>query len=96
MIVWRSIYEQNRRTVMGGRLLRVSGVLQREGIVVHLIAQKIEDLSHMLSELGHPMEEALDMTTAKTDETPRPRRQPPRAMHPREQAKRLFPSRDFH
>ena len=81
---------------MGGRLLHVRGYLQREGIVVHLIAQHIEDISHRLGELGHPMNETVGETTPQTDDTPRPRKHVSRAMHPRDQAKRLFPSRDFH
>ena len=96
VIVWRNVYKQFRRIVMGGRLLRVTGYLQREGIVVHLIAQQIEDMSHKLSDLGHPMEEAVGQTQSQADDAPRPQRTPPRAHHPREQAKRLFPSRDFH
>jgi error-prone DNA polymerase len=96
VIVWRNVYKQFRRIVMGGRLLRVTGYLQREGIVVHLIAQQIEDMSHKLSDLGHPMDEAVGQTQSQADDAPRPQRTPPRAHHPREQAKRLFPSRDFH
>ncbi|MEN8918869.1 MAG: error-prone DNA polymerase [Octadecabacter sp.] len=96
VIVWPKVYEQYRRTVMGGRLLRVHGFLQREGSVVHLIAQHIEDMSHCLSELGHPMDDAIGETQPQADDTPRPRKPQPRAMHPRDQAKRLFPSRDFH
>ncbi|WP_095590691.1 error-prone DNA polymerase [Actibacterium ureilyticum] len=95
VVVWPKIYERFRRIVMGGRLLRVTGHLQREGIVVHLIAQQIEDLSPRLSDLGHPMDSAIGQTTPKTDTAPRPL-PAPRAMHPRDQAKRLFPSRDFH
>ena len=84
--------------MIGGRLLRVSGYLQREGIVVHLIAQKVEDLSYRLSELGHPMDEAIGEMAPKADDAPRPTRVRSmiRARHPREQAKKLFPSRDFH
>ena len=96
VVVWPKVYEAFRRIVMGGRLLRVRGMIQREGIVVHLIAHHIEDLSDRLTDLGHPMEEVIGETLPQADDTPRPRRQPPRAMHPREQAKRLFPSRDFH
>ncbi len=96
VVVWKNVYKQFRRAVMGGRLLRVTGYLQREGIVVHLIAQKIEDMSHQLSELGHPMEAAIGITQPQADDAPRTPRYPPRARHPREQAKRLFPSRDFH
>ena len=96
VVVWNTVYKQFRHAVMGGRLLRVTGYLQREGIVVHLIAQQIEDMSHRLTDLGHPMDEVLGETLPQADDTPRPRRQSARAMHPREQAKRLFPSRDFH
>ncbi len=96
VVVWPKVYEKFRRTVMGGRLLRVTGYLQREGIVVHLIAQTVEDMSFKLSELGHPMDDAIETEAARTDDTPKKARYPARAMHPREQAKRLFPSRDFH
>ncbi|HWL55798.1 MAG TPA: error-prone DNA polymerase [Paracoccus sp. (in: a-proteobacteria)] len=96
VVVWPAIYQRFRRAVMGGRLLRVTGPLQREGIVVHLIAQKIEDMSHLLTELGHPLEGAVGITRPEADDAPRPPRHRPAAQHPREQAKRLFPSRDFH
>ncbi|APZ51507.1 error-prone DNA polymerase [Salipiger abyssi] len=96
VVVWPKVYARYRRVVMGGRLLRVSGHLQREGIVVHLIAERIEDMSARLSDLGHPLDEAVGITSPAADDAPRPPRYPPRARHPREQAKRLFPSRDFH
>ena len=96
VIVWPKIYERFRRIVMGGRLLRVQGFLQREGIVVHLIAQDVQDMSHKLFELGHPMPEALTTEGPRADDTPKTSRYPSSAMHPRDQAKRLFPSRDFH
>jgi len=95
-VVWPKVYERFRRIVMGARLLHVRGYLQREGIVVHLIAQDICDMSHKLYELGHPMPEALTTEGPRADDTPKTSRHPARAMHPRDQAKRLFPSRDFH
>ena len=94
IVVWAEIYKKFRRIVMSGRLLHVNGYLQREGIVVHLIAQSIEDMSHRLTDLGHPMEEVIGITRPGTDDVPRG--QHTSARHPREQAKRLFPSRDFH
>ncbi|MFV0475587.1 MAG: OB-fold nucleic acid binding domain-containing protein, partial [Pikeienuella sp.] len=97
VVVWPRVHERHRRAVMGGRLLRVSGRIEREGIVVHLIAERIEDLSHRLADLGHPLDEAVGVTRPAADDAPRrPMNHPPRARHPREQAKRLFPSRDFH
>ncbi|OCX62065.1 error-prone DNA polymerase [Thioclava sp. SK-1] len=93
VVVWPKIYATFRHAVMGGRLLRVSGILQREGIVTHVIASGIEDISARLSNLGHPMGAIVGQTHPPADDAPRPRRT---AHHPREQAKRLFPSRDFH
>jgi len=96
VVVWPKIYERFRRIVMGGRLLRVTGYLQREGQVVHLIAQHVEDMSHKLSDLGHPQPEALNVEGLRADDTPKASRHPTRVSHPRDQAKQLFPSRDFH
>ncbi len=96
VVIWPKVYEQFRRTVMGGRLLKVTGYLQREGIVVHLIAQDIQDMSPKLSDLGHPLDEAIGITQPQADDAPRRKASSSSARHPREQAKRLFPSRDFH
>ena len=98
IVVWAKVYKQFRAVVMGGRLLQVSGYLQREGIVVHLIAQDIQDISYKLSELGHPIDNEIGQTLPQADDTPRTK-QPASAslaFHPRDQAKKLFPSRDFH
>ncbi|MBK4214405.1 error-prone DNA polymerase [Paracoccus caeni] len=93
VVVWKKVFDRYRRVVMGGRLLRVTGRVEKAGIVVHLIAEQIEDMSFCLMNLGHPWGDAVGMTTPKTDTAPRPSRP---ARHPREQAKKLFPSRDFH
>ncbi|MEO1613675.1 MAG: OB-fold nucleic acid binding domain-containing protein, partial [Pseudomonadota bacterium] len=90
IVVWAKIYEKFRRQIIAGRLLRVTGRLQRDGRVVHIVAHLVEDLSHMLDELaiGAPR---ID-PTGPTDEAKRPvlSRARPRAMHPREQAGRLL------
>ncbi|GLO71880.1 hypothetical protein MACH17_33970 [Phaeobacter inhibens] len=74
----------------------MTGYLQREGTIVHVIAQHIENESARLSELGHPLDGAIQSEGPRADDTPKRTRYPARAMHPRDQAKRLFPSRDFH
>ena len=51
IVVWRALYEWFRRAVIAGRLLRVTGRLQRQSDVVHVIAEEIEDISPMLDEL---------------------------------------------
>ena len=99
VVVWPKMYEKFRPAVLGGRLLKVTGRLEREGMVVHLIADHIEDRSRDLSLLGHPSDNVLGQMGPKTDDVPvhlKSDAQRTRAMHPREQAKRLFPSRDFH
>ena len=51
VIVWRKLYETYRRAVISGRMLRVTGRIQREGAVCHVIAEHVEDISFMLDEL---------------------------------------------
>ena len=54
VIVWRKMYERFRRAVISGRLLRVTGRLQRAHSVTHVIAEEIEDISAMLDRLLVP------------------------------------------
>ncbi|WP_228866185.1 OB-fold nucleic acid binding domain-containing protein [Roseibium aggregatum] len=70
VVVWPKMYEKFRPAVLGGRLLKVTGRLEREGMVVHLIADHIEDRSRGLSLLGHPNDDVLGQTTTKTDDVP--------------------------
>jgi error-prone DNA polymerase len=100
VVVWKKIYEAFRKAVIAGRLLRVTGRIERDGPVTHLIAEQVEDVSPLLATLGRPL--LIDTTEGRADETGRPVGGGPRsssrpsARHPREQAKKLFPSRDFH
>lgn len=48
VIVWKQVWQRFRRAVIAGRLLRVTGRLQRESDVTHVIAEKIEDITPML------------------------------------------------
>lgn len=54
VIVWEKIFQKFRKAVMGGRMLRVFGRLQRDGAVTHVIADKVEDISYMLDFLSAP------------------------------------------
>src|SRR3546814_7532284 len=44
LIVWPRMFEENRRVVMGARLLGIYGQVQREGEVVHVIVKKLMNL----------------------------------------------------
>ena len=52
IIVWPPVFERYRRTVLGSRLLSVEGTLQREGLVIHVIAKSVSDLSPLLDRLA--------------------------------------------
>lgn len=54
VVVWAAIYERFRRAVISGRLLRVTGRLQRDAGVVHVVAEGIEDMSPLLDRLLSP------------------------------------------
>jgi error-prone DNA polymerase len=51
VIVWPKLAQQQRRVLLGARLLAVAGKVQREGDVLHLIAKRLEDYSHLLGRL---------------------------------------------
>ena len=96
VVVWKKVYEAFRKAVIAGRLVRVTGRIERDGPTTHLIAEHVEDVSHLLATLGRPV--IIDANDGRADETRRPVGSSARsaAHHPREQAKKLFPSRDFH
>ena len=51
VVVWRDLLERQRKELLGARLLGVEGVVQREGLVVHLLARRLEDHSRLLGRL---------------------------------------------
>ncbi len=82
LIVWPHKMERYRRTVIGSYLLGVEGKLQREGIVTHVVAEKLYDFSYRLGYLN-----SGDMGTRDNPSSPK--------IKP--QTKKLVPgSRDFH
>ena len=52
LVIWPSLYEQQRRVVLGASLLVVDGKVQREGEVVHIVAERLHDGSDLLASLG--------------------------------------------
>ena len=51
VVVWTSILERFRGPILGGRLLLVKGVLEREGSVIHVVAGHVSDHSGRIGEL---------------------------------------------
>jgi error-prone DNA polymerase len=52
VIVHAALVESQRKELLGASLLAVAGVVQREGEVVHLVAQRLEDHSRLLGRLA--------------------------------------------
>jgi error-prone DNA polymerase len=51
-ILWQRVFEAHRRTVLAAAMVGVHGVLQREGQVIHIVAERIEDLTPLLHRVG--------------------------------------------
>ena len=51
VVVWSKVFEANRRIVMTSQFLLVRGRIQREGIVIHVVAEEFVDLTGALRHL---------------------------------------------
>jgi error-prone DNA polymerase len=67
IIVWPKVFETYRRIVLGARLMAVKGEVQKAGLVVHVIAKEVFDMTPMLVDLasGHDIGDAV---IARADE----------------------------
>jgi error-prone DNA polymerase len=52
IILWPDRFEAQRTVVMSSAMISVTGVVQREGEVIHVIADRIHDRTAMLREVG--------------------------------------------
>jgi error-prone DNA polymerase len=86
-VIWPSLFEKQRRIVMAASMMGIHGKIQREGDVVHLVAQRLFDFSGDLASLGErdgefPLphgrgDEAVRGSTADPRDTPKPIALPP-------------------
>ena len=51
LVVWKRLAERRRAALLGARLLGVSGAIQRESGVTHLVAKELTDYSELLGGL---------------------------------------------
>jgi error-prone DNA polymerase len=54
VIVWRDLFERQRSELLSASLLGVEGRIERNGLVVHLIARRLADHSPLLARLAGP------------------------------------------
>ncbi len=75
IIVWPKVFEALRPVVIGGRFIAVTGRLQRQGAVIHVVAEKAEDLTRLLGQIagmGSEVSGAVLNAPARGDEGRRP------------------------
>jgi error-prone DNA polymerase len=82
IVVWPDRFERYRRITIGARLMRIEGRVQRSGIVVHVVAERLHDISSSLLQLT--AQHGMD-STAHLPKVLRPKRQTGRKT-PREMA----------
>jgi error-prone DNA polymerase len=70
IIVWPKVFERYRPIVLGSRLLKVTGRLQSEQGVIHIVAERLEDWSSLLARLSD--EPIGTGGIARADEVERP------------------------
>jgi error-prone DNA polymerase len=71
IIIWPKTFERFRRVVLSARFLGVAGKLQRQGEVIHIVADALTDLTPTLAELSARHGE-MDAALARADEVRRP------------------------
>jgi error-prone DNA polymerase len=80
VVVWPKLFETNRRVIMSSRFLLVRGPIQREGLVIHVVAERFVDLTDELRQLSEG--DALPSPAVAAEAEPA--------------LPRLLKSRDFH
>src|SRR3984893_2360075 len=69
-IIWPKVFERFRPVVLGARLTAVTGRVQSESGVIHVVAERLHDLTTMLAALS---KDAGDLEAlARADEVRRP------------------------
>jgi error-prone DNA polymerase len=107
LVIWPKVFEANRRVILSATMIAVRGRIQREGEVVHLVVEKLTDLSAMLASVG-ARDGAFPLRHGRGDEAhhghgPDPREQAPQRWRVRDiyipdiPAASIKPkTRDFH
>lgn len=52
VVIFKTVLERFRAETLKGQLLRVKGILEKKGPVIHVVAGHLEDLSHLLNDFS--------------------------------------------
>jgi error-prone DNA polymerase len=70
VIVWPKVFERFRPVILGARYVAITGRVQEESGVIHVVADRLEDLTHFLAGLAEHGAEIDSL--ARCDEVRRP------------------------
>ncbi len=90
LVIWPRLFEKQRRLILTAAMLGVEGRIQREGDVVHLVAQRLTDLTPDLNSVGErdgdfPLRHGrVDEFSHGNPSAPDPRGLPPRGFRQRD------------
>jgi len=94
-IVWPKVFEAQRAIVIGARFVAITGRLQNEAGVIHVVAEQVEDISSLLGLLSTQGGEVSSL--ARADEVKRPNERDPREKQAARRAQSVMPAgRNFH
>jgi error-prone DNA polymerase len=68
LILWPSVFEAQRRLVLSASMIACRGKLQREGEVIHVVAEHLTDLSDLLRGVGERDDEPFPLPHGRGDE----------------------------
>ena len=52
LILWPSVFDRQRRLVLSASMIACHGRVQKEGGVIHVITERLEDLTPLLRQVG--------------------------------------------
>jgi error-prone DNA polymerase len=71
LVVWPTVFEKYRRTILSASMLGCRGKVQREGEVIHLVAEHLIDLSGELRRIGE-LEDGMQVPFSRGDHVSHP------------------------
>ncbi|MEE2785443.1 MAG: error-prone DNA polymerase [Pseudomonadota bacterium] len=54
IIIWSTVLNRHRASLLQGQLLKIKGIVEREGRVIHIVAGTVEDATHHLRNFSRP------------------------------------------
>ena len=68
LILWPAVFEAQRRLVLTASMIACRGKLQREGEVIHVVAEHLTDLSALLRSVGERDDQPFPLPHGRGDE----------------------------